>query len=81
MPDVMTTLRATRAALAHAALLPLVVAMAINLIGRIFARAWRSHLLLRGLPEGKVRFGELLGLLAAGYAAGMVLWGPAAEVL
>jgi hypothetical protein len=65
------------AALAGASLLPVALAAMLNLVGRTAARARRTELLLaRRLP-----FGELVRMHLAGYAAAIVLPGPAEEVV
>jgi uncharacterized membrane protein YbhN (UPF0104 family) len=73
--------RALRQAIADAALLPIALAMLLNLVGRTWARARRTLALLRGLPEGRIRFVELVRLVVGAHAAGLLFWSPAEEVL
>jgi len=65
------------AALAGASLVPVVLAIVLNLVGRTAARVRRSELLL----GDRASFAELVRLHLAGYAAAIVLPGPAEEVV
>ena len=62
---------------AAASLLPLVAALALNLVVRTAARARRTQLLL----GGKVALGEVIRMQLAGYAASALLPGPAEEAV
>ena len=64
-------------ALARASLAPVALAVLLNLLGRTAARARRTELLL----GRRVGFRELVRLHLAGYAAAVVLPGPAEEVV